>query len=283
MPAISGPAVATSPTGNQLAIGPPGPRGAQGAPGAKGDPGPPGPNAGGTAKLVLSGQNYTLQPTDTVVIFDTSGGSPGSATMIAPSYVGQRWTFYWWSWDPATVDASKPVIYAPPGMKIVPFGGQTAPGNAGLASSTEIRTPGASYGVVWDSQEITVGGLEGGGLQPVSPGWIDADASTPGGVLQLDNSQTGSAVRTDTTGGTLTKVLLPSGPTDGIEFDILDATGQWPTHNLTLDGNGTPIVNPAEVGGTGATAGTVTLSEMRACVTVKYDANHTLWQVGGRT
>lgn len=112
------------------------------------------------------------------------------------------------------------------------------------------------------------------------PPWITANASTPGGVLLLTHAQSGSAVRTDTTGGTLTKVQLPAAPTDGDEYEIIDATAQWSTHSLIVDGNGNVVVNPAGIGGAGGTAPTITLSLEEASIVVKWDATNNRWQVG---
>jgi hypothetical protein len=122
--------------------------------------------------------------------------------------------------------------------------------------------------------------LGSGGTFVSVPSWVTANASTPGNVLTLTNAQSGSDVRTDTTGGTLTKVKLPPSPTDGTSFQIIDATGQWGAHSLVVDGNGNNVVVPSQIGGTGSTAATITVNLVRGSVVVKWDATNNLWQVG---
>ena len=108
---------------------------------------------GCTEATVVSGQTYTLLPTDCIIRFDTTGDA-GTATadMVAPSYVGQRITFYWWAWSASQV---APTINVNAGAKLVPFSGQATSGAAGLVTSTTISTPGASLTEVWDSVEWT--------------------------------------------------------------------------------------------------------------------------------
>lgn len=112
-----------------------------------------------------------------------------------------------------------------------------------------------------------------GAVIPVPP-WV-----TVTGATTLTNGQSGSDVRTDTTSGAYS-LKLPATPTDGCAFQIVDATGQWSTHNLTLDGNGNNIVRPDQIGGAGGTAATFALSLKRGSVDVKWDATNSLWQVG---
>lgn len=122
--------------------------------------------------------------------------------------------------------------------------------------------------------------LASSGTVNVVPPWVTANAGTPGGILTLTHGQSGSAVRTDTTGGTLTTVKLPATPTDGDVYEIIDATKQWAAHPLVLDGNGHSVVDPTQIGGTGATAATITLSVIRGSVVAKYDALAGIWQIG---
>ena len=106
----------------------------------------------GTAATVISGQTYTLLPTDTVIRFDTSGGATATANMVAALYIGQRVTFYWWNWG---VGQTPPTINSPtaPVTKMVPFAGQVTGGAAGLVTSTTITTPGASFTLEWTGTE----------------------------------------------------------------------------------------------------------------------------------
>ena len=112
------------------------------------------------------------------------------------------------------------------------------------------------------------------GAVMVSP-WVTV--TTTG--TTLNNGQSGSAVRANTTGGSYS-ILLPNSPADGTVFEFVDPKGTWNTNPLTIDGNGNSIVNPALIGGTGATAATIVLSIKRASVVLKWDATNSLWQVG---
>ena len=103
-----------------------------------------------TAATVVSGQTYNLLTTDAVIRFDTSGGTTATANMIAPAYIGQQVTFYWWSWNGAQ---AAPTMNVDAGHKMVPFSGQTSSGAGGLVTTTTISTPGASYTLEWDGTE----------------------------------------------------------------------------------------------------------------------------------
>ena len=153
--------------------------------------------------------------------------------------------------------------------------------SAGLhvVAVNEVYEQNASVGWIEEVNKAIRLVSSGGTFNAVAP-WITANAGTPGGILTLTNAQSGSAVRTDTTGGTLTKVKLPAAPTDSFEVEIIDATGQWAAHSLILDGNGNSIVRPDQIGGTGTTAATFTLSVIRGSVVVKWDAVNSLYQVG---
>jgi hypothetical protein len=124
--------------------------GATGATGSQGTTGATGAGVVGTSATVVSGQTYNLLATDTVIRFDTTGGTTATADMIAPSYIGQRITFYWWAWSVAQV---APTINVDAGHEMVPFSGQSSSGAGGLATTTTISTPGASYTLEWDGTE----------------------------------------------------------------------------------------------------------------------------------
>jgi hypothetical protein len=68
----------------------------------------------------------------------------------APTYIGQRITFYWWAWSGAQVP---PTINASAGEQFVPFSGQASSGAAGLVTTTTISTPGASFSLEWNGTE----------------------------------------------------------------------------------------------------------------------------------
>jgi len=114
----------------------------------------PSPSGSGTAQTITEGQTKTLRNTDVAVIFDTSGGGQATATadMIAPSFIGQEWTFSWFAWGNLQ---TPPTIQAPPGIGMVPFSGMASSGNAGLVSTTTISTPGASYTLRWNGTYLT--------------------------------------------------------------------------------------------------------------------------------
>jgi hypothetical protein len=113
-----------------------------------------------------------------------------------------------------------------------------------------------------------------GAVVPVPP-WVTVTATG----TTLTNGQSGSSVRANTTGGAYS-ILLPASPTDGTTFAFVDPLGTWNTNNLTINGNGNSIVNPAQIGGAGGTAATIALSIKRASVVLKWDATNSLWQVG---
>jgi len=96
----------------------------------------------------------------------------------------------------------------------------------------------------------------------------------------VTTGQSGARFRTDTTGGTLNTITLPAAPTDGCTYQFVDATGQWFAHNLTINGNGKNIVNPANIGGSGAVAGSIVLTQIRSQVSFTWDNTlGSLWQV----
>ena len=103
-----------------------------------------------TAATVTSSQTYPVLSTDTAIRFDTTGGTTATAVLPAPTYIGQRITFYWWAWSGAQV---APTINASAGEQFVPFSGQVSSGAAGLVTTTIISTPGASFSLEWNGTE----------------------------------------------------------------------------------------------------------------------------------
>lgn len=109
-----------------------------------------------TAATVVSGQTYTLLASDSVIRFDTTGGTTATADMHAGGYIGQPVTFYWWAWSVADAGGpTPPTVNAPAGISVVPYSGQATSGAAGLVSTTAITTPGASFTLKWDGTEWT--------------------------------------------------------------------------------------------------------------------------------
>ena len=115
----------------------------------------------------------------------------------------------------------------------------------------------------------------GGAVAPSVPAWLRVSAA---GTV-LTNAQSGVAVATDTTSAAFS-IKLPASPTDAVEYEFVDATNQWATHALTIDGNGNAIVNPAKIGGTGGTASTIVLNLNESSVVLKWDATQSRWQCG---
>lgn len=105
-----------------------------------------------TAATVDSAQVYPLLVTDSIIRFDTTGGTTATANMHAPAFIGQRVTFYWWAWGGGQV---APTINADAGNTMVPFSGQATSGAGGLVATTTISTPGATYTLEWSGTEWT--------------------------------------------------------------------------------------------------------------------------------
>ena len=123
--------------------------GTTGATGSQGTTGATGAGVVGTSVTITSGQTKTLLATDTAIIFDTSGGTTATADMIAPSYIGQTWTFSWMFYGASPVP---PTINAPGGVSMVPFSGQSASGV--FVSTTTLNTPGASWSLRWNGTQL---------------------------------------------------------------------------------------------------------------------------------
>ncbi|HEY0868999.1 MAG TPA: hypothetical protein VGD55_01255, partial [Acidothermaceae bacterium] len=106
-------------------------------------------------------------------------------------------------------------------------------------------------------------------------------------------AQLGNPVRADTTGGILNQVTLPNAAAlaamtnggDGATATFTNATNQWATNPLTVNGNGIPVRNPATVNSTGqfgTNTGTpdIVVLDTGASVTFIYDKTNVCWQVG---
>lgn len=143
-------------------------------------------------------------------------------------------------------------------------------GGLAVIASNEIYEESPTVGWI---KEINATIRAAGGAIVSVPPWVTVTTATT-----LTTAQSGSKVRTDTTAGAFT-LKLPASPNDACTFAIVDATGQWATHNLTLSGNGNNVVDPAGIGGAGDTPGSLTLSLKRASVSVTWDAVNSLWQV----
>lgn len=107
---------------------------------------------GGSAATVTGGTTYTLLATDLFVSLDTSNGSLATAQMVVPSFIGQKWTFWWKAYQIAT--PLPPKIIAPGSVLIMPYSGQPSSGTTGWTTSSNITTPGATWTVVWDGAEL---------------------------------------------------------------------------------------------------------------------------------
>lgn len=112
----------------------------------------------------------------------------------------------------------------------------------------------------------------------VAPGFLRFSS----GPQTLTHAQSGSVVLTDTTSAGFTvKLPTASNASDADEYTIVDSTNKWSTNNLTVttDSGSVPIVNPANIGSTGTTATSLTLSSARASVRFKYDKTQGLYVV----
>jgi hypothetical protein len=107
-----------------------------------------------TAATVVGGQTYTVKATDTAIRADSSNGTQPVIDMIAPTYIGQRWTFYWWAWATGAGQPVGPLINAPAGINMQSFAGQAVSGAAGLVTNTTITTPGATFTLEWNGTEL---------------------------------------------------------------------------------------------------------------------------------
>lgn len=79
--------------------------------------------------IINAGQTKALAPNTGIVEFNT-GASGGAATMIAPSFAGQRWVFDW------LTGTAIPTITAPPGLLMQDYANPST-----FVSSTSLSTP----------------------------------------------------------------------------------------------------------------------------------------------
>ena len=99
----------------------------------------------------------------------------------------------------------------------------------------------------------------------VTAAWISVSAAG----TTLTNANSGAVARVDTTAAAFS-ASLPASPTDGVEFEFVDATGQWATHNFTLNGNGHNVISPA----TFTSAATFVATVARSSFKVKFDGGY---------
>ena len=95
-----------------------------------------------TTLVISAGQTASLTPGTGVIEFN-SATSGGTANMIAPSYVGQRWVFDW------LTGTTPPTINAPPGLLMQAY---ASPGT--FVSTQTMSTPGDSYEVMYDGTQL---------------------------------------------------------------------------------------------------------------------------------
>jgi hypothetical protein len=106
-----------------------------------------------TAATVVGGQTYTCKSTDRAIRVDSSNGLQPVINLVAIP-IGQRITIYWWNWATGAGQPVGPVVNAPSGVLMQTFIGQAVAGNAGLASTSTVTTPGATYTLLWDGTEL---------------------------------------------------------------------------------------------------------------------------------
>ena len=92
--------------------------------------------------VIAAGQTKTLAP-DTGIVEFTTGSSGGTANMIAPNFIGQRWVFDW------LTGTAAPTINAPPGLMM-----QDYANHGTFASATSLSTPGDSYEIEYDGTQL---------------------------------------------------------------------------------------------------------------------------------
>lgn len=102
-----------------------------------------------TVHTVNAGQVYQQRSTDTLIIFNTVGGT-ATLNMIAGVKLGQEVTLKWFSYDAPPAAPVKPTVNAEPGTNLMEqFGGMDASGVAGLHAEGNFNTPGASWLLKW--------------------------------------------------------------------------------------------------------------------------------------
>lgn len=94
-----------------------------------------------TAATVLSGQIYAVKTSDIAIRLDTSGGTTATATLPAPSFIGETHTFFWVAWGGGQV---APTINTSASKTMPPYNGMASSAPGGLVSTTTITTPGGN-------------------------------------------------------------------------------------------------------------------------------------------
>lgn len=100
-----------------------------------------------TSATVVGGQTYTVKPTDTMIVMDSSNGNAPIATLSATGYIGEEHTFFWFAWN---VSQTPPIINVAGGaLKLSPVPGMTTSGAAGLLSQTHLNQTGSFITYKW--------------------------------------------------------------------------------------------------------------------------------------
>jgi len=103
-----------------------------------------------TTATVTGGETYAVKNTDIVVKMDSSNGTRPTATLPTSGLtIGERHTFIWFAWDGSQV----PPAISGGGNDLMPWGGMSSSGNAGLLGATTIGSTGQSFTLMWDGVE----------------------------------------------------------------------------------------------------------------------------------
>lgn len=120
----------------------------------------------------------------------------------------------------------------------------------------------------------------------VAPSFLRLTNGTAGGtptVTQSAPNQSGVIALCDTTSAWGNPFRLPTGSNanDAFEITLVDSKNKWPTNALTVttDTGSVPIVDPAQIGGAGGTANSLSLGGARASVRFKYAKTEGLYVV----
>lgn len=121
---------------------------------------------------------------------------------------------------------------------------------------------------------------------PLTPGFLRLTAGTAVNTPTVTSSapnQSGLVALADTTSAWSNPFRLPTGSNapDAFEITLVDSKNKWSTNALTVttDTGSVPIVDPAQIGGAGGTATSLTLSQGRASVRFKYAKTEGLYVV----